>query len=154
MKTHRYSLKMNWTGNTGQGTKSYSTYSRNHEYQMEGKPIIPGSSDPSFRGDPARHNPEEMLVGILSSCHMLWYLHLCSVNAIVVEAYEDQPEGILIEQADGNGKFQEVTLKPNIKISSGDLSKAQSLHEEAHHFCFIANSVNFPVKCEATITLL
>lgn len=153
MKTHRYSLAMNWTGNTGQGTKGYASYSRDHVYAMKGKPEIPGSSDPSFRGDPSRHNPEEMLVGILSSCHMLWYLHLCSVNGIVVESYHDEPEGVMLEQADGNGKFVSAVLKPQVTISSGDLEKAKSLHEQAHHFCFIANSVNFPVTCESSISV-
>jgi organic hydroperoxide reductase OsmC/OhrA len=152
MKKHHYSLAMTWTGNTGQGTKGYSTYSRNHIYTKEGKPEILGSSDPSFRGDLSRHNPEEMLVGILSSCHMLWYLHLCSVNGIIVDSYHDDPEGTMREEADGNGKFENVQLNPRIVIRAGDLAKAEALHEEAHHFCFIANSVNFPVTCRATIT--
>ncbi len=149
MKTHRYTTKMAWTGNKGQGTKNYALYSRNHTYNTEGKPEIQGSSDANFRGDPLRYNPEELLVCSLSSCHMLWYLHFCSVNGIVVETYEDQPEGILEEMPDGNGKFTEVILRPQVKISSGDMAKARSLHEDAHKFCFIANSVNFEVKCEA-----
>ncbi len=153
MKEHHYSLTMTWTGNTGEGTKSYQSYSRNHVYKSNGKPEIPGSSDPSFRGDASRYNPEELLVGTLSSCHMLWYLHLCSENGIVVESYVDNPTGTMIEEKNGSGYFTEVILKPAVTISQGDVSKAEELHEEAHKFCFIANSVKFPVKCESTVTL-
>ena len=77
-KSHLYPIRMRWTGNTGQGTGDYRGYERAHEYSVEGKPVIPGSSDPTFRGDRTRYNPEELLVMSLSSCHMLWYLHLCA----------------------------------------------------------------------------
>jgi organic hydroperoxide reductase OsmC/OhrA len=153
MKEHHYSLTMTWTGNKGEGTKSYQSYSRNHTYLSDGKPEIPGSSDPSFRGDASRYNPEELLVGTLSSCHMLWYLHLCSVNGIVVESYEDKPEGIMLEEENGSGYFSEVTLKPVVTISKGGDQLAHKLHHEAHDMCFIANSVKFPVKCEARILM-
>lgn len=151
MKQHHYSLQMTWTGNTGEGTKSYQSYSRNHIYKSNGKPEIPGSSDPSFRGDASRYNPEELLVATLSSCHMLWYLHLCAVNGIVVTSYEDNPVGTMAEETNGSGHFTEVILKPSIQISKGDVAKANELHHEAHDMCFIANSVKFPVKCEAEI---
>lgn len=153
-KKHHYTLQMDWTGNTGTGTKSYQSYLRSHIYKSNGKPEIPGSSDPSFRGDPSRYNPEELLVATLSSCHMLWYLHLCSVNGITVESYKDKPEGTMVEEENGSGYFNEVILKPRIEISSGDISKAESLHHEAHSLCFIANSVKFPVKCEAEIKII
>ena len=113
--------------------------------------MIPGSSDPAFRGDPARYNPEELLVASLSSCHMLWYLHLCSVGRIVVTAYADRAEGTMIEEADGGGRFKGVMLKPEITVKPGtDLAKARALHAEAHKLCFIARSVNFPVAHEPT----
>ncbi len=152
-KEHHYSLTMTWTGNTGEGTRSYQSYSRNHVYSSEGKPEIPGSSDPSFRGDPKRYNPEELLVATLSSCHMLWYLHLCSANGIVIESYEDKPVGIMVEEENGTGYFTEVILKPLVLISKGDVAKANELHHQAHDMCFIANSVKFPVKCEAKTLL-
>jgi organic hydroperoxide reductase OsmC/OhrA len=152
-KEHHYSLTMKWTGNTGEGTKSYQSYSRNHIYSSEGKSDISGSSDPSFRGDPGRYNPEELLVATLSSCHMLWYLHLCSLNDIIVESYEDKPIGTMVEEVNGSGYFTEVTLKPAVIISKGDINKANELHHEAHAMCFIANSVKFPVKCESTISV-
>ncbi|MBS1490380.1 MAG: OsmC family protein [Bacteroidetes bacterium] len=154
MKEHRYTLKLTWTGNLGQGTKSYTSYSRHYVYSAAGKPDLTGSSDPSFRGDPSCYNPEDLLVGILSSCHMLWFLHLCSVNHIVVEKYEDNPTGIMMEENEGHGKFKEVVLCPLVTISAGDRVKAELLHQEAHRFCFIANSVNFPVRCEPQIVII
>lgn len=144
---------MRWTGNTGQGTRTYTSYQRTHEYSVPGKPVIPGSSDPNFRGDASRYNPEELLVMSISSCHMLWYLHLCAEAKVVVTAYDDEATGTLIEVAETGGHFTEVTLRPRVTIEAGsDAAVAQSLHERAHHLCFVANSVNFPVRCEATIS--
>jgi organic hydroperoxide reductase OsmC/OhrA len=148
-KQHRYSIQVTWTGNLGQGTSGYRTYSRNHEISAAGKPALPGSSDPTFRGDPARYNPEELLVSALSTCHMLWYLHLCAEAQIVVLQYVDEASGVMVETSEGGGRFLEVVLKPQIVIASRhDLERAEPLHERAHHLCFIANSVNFPVRCE------
>lgn len=148
MKEHRYRVQMKWTGNLGTGTSGYGAYSRNHIHVAEGKPELPGSSDPSFLGDSTRYNPEELLVASLSSCHMLWYLHLCATNRIIVEKYEDFPEGIMVEE-DGGGRFTEVILKPQVTIQSGcDPYLAAQLHHEANRLCFIANSCNFPVRHE------
>jgi organic hydroperoxide reductase OsmC/OhrA len=149
-KTHFYPIRMRWTGNTGQGTREYRGYQRAHEYSVEGKPVIPGSSDPNFRGDATRYNPEELLVMSLSSCHMLWYLHLCAEAKIVVTAYEDEAVGTMVEDQERGGFFTEVVLKPSVTIEAGsDRALAAKLHEKAHHLCFVANSVNFPVRCEA-----
>ena len=101
-----------WTGNRGEGTASYRGYGRDHVLSVKDKPEIPGSSDPSFRGDPQRYNPEELLVASLSSCHMLWYLHLCAVSGVVVVDYRDEAGGTMEETADGGGFFREVVLKP------------------------------------------
>jgi organic hydroperoxide reductase OsmC/OhrA len=151
-KQHRYDVMVTWTGNQGTGTSSYRAYARDHEIAAAGKPPIPGSSDPAFRGDKTRWNPEDMLVASLSSCHMLWYLHLCAVGGVAVTRYLDRAEGTMEEGADGGGRFTRVTLRPEIAVAPGaDLAKAKALHEEAHHKCFIANSVNFPVACEPTI---
>jgi organic hydroperoxide reductase OsmC/OhrA len=147
-------VHVTWTGNLGQGTSSYRAYSRNHEIAAAGKPVLPGSSDPTFRGDPDRYNPEEFLVSSLSTCHMLWYLHLCAEAKIVVVEYVDEASGVMTERSDGGGRFTEVTLKPHVVIASaGDLARAEALHEHAHHLCFIANSVNFPVRCEPRIRI-
>jgi organic hydroperoxide reductase OsmC/OhrA len=149
-KTHFYPIRMRWTGNTGQGTREYRGYQRAHEYSVEGKPVIPGSSDPNFRGDATRYNPEELLVMSLSSCHMLWYLHLCAEAKIVVTAYEDEAVGTMVEDQERGGFFTEVVLKPTVTLEAGsDRALAEKLHEKAHHLCFVANSVNFPVRCEA-----
>ena len=153
LKRHQYQVQVAWTGNQGQGTKTYKSYKRDHAITVAGKPLLLASSDPSFRGDAARYNPEELLVASLSSCHMLWYLHLCAINSIVVTDYKDEANGVMAENADGSGAFVEVTLNPHVTIdANSDQDKALLLHEEAHRYCFIANSVNFPVKNVARIT--
>ena len=152
MKQHAYKVQLEWTGNDGKGTKTYASYRRDHSIVCEGKHVILGSSDPSFRGNPTRYNPEELLVASLSSCHMLWYLHLCAVNKVTVVAYQDAAIGTMQERADGSGVFVRVLLRPAVTISLGDdRAKASALHHEAHRMCFIANSVNFPVDVEAEI---
>ena len=149
---HNYPVRVTWTGNRGNGTSNYAGYDRAHAIGVAGKPSIAASSDPAFRGDPARYNPEELLVASLASCHMLWYLHLCSQAHIVVTAYDDDATGTMTETANGGGYFTEVVLHPSVTVSGGaDLALAQQLHERAHHFCFIANSVNFPVRCEPMV---
>jgi organic hydroperoxide reductase OsmC/OhrA len=154
MKRHTYETRVDWTGNDGAGTKNYRAYRRDHTITSAGKPPIPGSSDPSFRGDPARHNPEELLVASLSSCHMLWYLHLCAVNRVNVLAYHDDATGHMDETADGTGAFVSVTLRPAATISAdSDPTRALLLHADAHRFCFISQSVNFPVAIEPMVTL-
>lgn len=153
-KEHRYDVTVTWTGNQGTGTSTYRAYARDHEIAAAGKPSIPGSSDPAFRGDSTRWNPEDMLVASLSTCHMLWYLHLCAVGGVAVTRYVDRAEGTMAEDAGGSGRFSRVTLRPQIAVAPGaDLAKARALHDEAHHKCFIANSVNFPVACEPTIVI-
>jgi organic hydroperoxide reductase OsmC/OhrA len=145
-KTHNYTAVLTWTGNKGAGTADYKAYDRDYTIAVAGKPEIPGSSDPSFMGNRERYNPEELLVASLSSCHMLWYLHLCAVNHIVVVDYRDQAEGVMMEKADGSGYFREVTLRPLVTITDAALvEKAKALHHEANRYCFIASSVNFPV---------
>ncbi len=151
-KVHSYAVMIEWTGNTGSGTSGYTKYERTHVIKGPEKPQIPASSDPAFRGNPARYNPEELLVASLSSCHMLWYLHLCSDAGIVVSSYQDHAAGTMLETKDGGGRFTEVLLAPRVTVQKGaDLALARQLHEKAHHLCFIANSVNFPVRCEPVI---
>jgi len=149
---HSYATDLVWTGNRGEGTSGYRAYDRAHEISVAGKPVIPGSSDPHFRGDATRYNPEELLVASLSACHMLWFLHLCADAGIRVERYTDSATGAMQETADGGGHFTEVVLRPAVRIA-GDVEHARidALHERAHELCFIAQSVNFPVRCEATL---
>lgn len=147
VKQHHYKVQIDWTGSDGNGTSTYQSYRRDHTISSIGKPLIEGSSDPTFRGDPTRYNPEELLVASLSSCHMLWYLHLCSAAGVTVLEYRDDASGVMEEGADGSGVFTSVRLSPKVRISDPKVSdKALSLHEKAHHMCFIARSVNFPVN--------
>jgi organic hydroperoxide reductase OsmC/OhrA len=154
-REHHYSVRVEWTGNLGQGTSGYRAYSRDHEISAVGKAAVPCSSDPAFRGDPTRYSPEDLLVSALSACHMLWYLHLCAEAKIVVLEYADEASGVMVEAPDGGGRFREVVLRPHVAIKAGgDAALAQRLHEQAHRLCFVANSVNFPVRCEAVIEVV
>ena len=151
-RQHHYETTVRWTGNLGAGTTGYKDYGRNHDISAPGKPVILASSDPAFRGDASRYNPEDLLVASLSTCHMLWYLHLCAVNKVVVIDYEDHAAGTMEESTAGGGRFLEVTLRPRITVSAeSDLDTARHLHHEAHEKCYVANSVNFPVGCEPLI---
>src|SRR5688572_1425584 len=143
---HQYKATIQWTGNLGQGTQHYKLYDRSHTIHIDNKNDISGSSDPAFRGDPTRHNPEELFISSLSACHMLWYLHLCAANGIVVVDYTDTVSGTMNEAEDGSGFFSEVTLSPIVTVTEPSmLEKAMSLHHQANKMCFIANSVKCPV---------
>ena len=143
---HHYSLTLKWTGNKGSGTSAYTAYERSHVVCAANKPELLCSSDASFRGDKTKYNPEELLVASLSSCHMLWYLHLCSEAGIVVTKYADNAKGTMTVNADGGGHFTEVTLYPEVTITEEAMEeKANELHKRANQLCFIANSCNFPI---------
>jgi organic hydroperoxide reductase OsmC/OhrA len=153
-KRHAYAVRVDWTGNRGTGTSSYRAYARDHEISADGKQPIQGSSDSAFRGDPTRYNPEELLVSSVSSCHMLWYLHLCADSGVVVLDYSDHATGTMVETRDGSGSFDEVTLRPRVVIAATSSAEiARQLHERAHLFCFIANSVRFTIRCEPEIVI-
>lgn len=153
-KNHLYRVEITWTGNTGQGTGSYRAYDRAYTISGVDKPIIEASADPAFRGDKAKYNPEELLVASLSSCHMLWYLHLCAEARVTVTRYIDYPIGTLVEMEDGSGQFSKVLLRPVVTITSqSDADVAAQIHSQVHQKCFIARSVIFPVPCEPTIQL-
>ena len=151
-KQHTYSTSTEWTGNLGFGTADYRAYSRNHVLSAAGRPDVQGSSDPAFRGDASRWNPEDLLVASLSSCHMLWYLHLCAQAKITVLTYRDDATGTMVEDEGGGGRFTAVVLRPVVTLAPGsDTKRAASLHEEAHRLCFIANAVNFPLRIEPEV---
>ncbi len=144
---HSYNLTIKWTGNKGNGTESYRAYERSHSVLIDNKQEILCSSDPSFRGDKTKHNPEELFLASIASCHMLWYLHLCSEAGIVVVDYSDHATGIMQETADGGGHFTEVILHPVVTITdSNKIEQANALHHNANKLCFIANSCNFPIQ--------
>jgi organic hydroperoxide reductase OsmC/OhrA len=151
-REHLYSPTVTWTGNTGNGSRSYTYYSRDHVSAVAGRPEFQGSADPAFRGDPARHNPEDLLVASLSACHMLWYPHLAAEAGVAVTAYSDHPERVMVEDRERGGRFKRVTLRPRVVIeSASDTERARELHSEAHARCFIANSLHFPVTCQPEI---
>lgn len=153
-RDHNYEVSISWTGNRGSGTSTYLAYSRNHELRCENKPQISCSSDPAFLGDPTRYNPEDLLVGAISACHMLWYLHLCAKKKVVVTNYTDSASGTMVEHEDGSGEFREVRLKPQVVISAiSDFVTARDLHNEVHRFCCLARSVNFEIRCEPSVTV-
>jgi len=152
-KEHHYSATIQWTGNKGSGTDDYRNYERSHEIIISGKTTLLCSSDTPFRGDKSKHNPEDLLLSSLSSCHMLWYLHLCADAGVIVIEYSDTATGTMIEKETGGGHFTEVTLHPIVKVSDQSMiSKAIELHAKANEKCFIANSVNFKVNHQPTIT--
>ena len=153
-KQHHYSTTIHWTGNQGTGTSNYKAFERSHTITVSGKPDIQGSSDPSFRGDSTKYNPEELFLSSLSSCHMLWYLHLCAVNGIQVVDYKDPAIATMEETKDGSGKFTKVVLNPRVVVTDISMfDKALALHKQANEKCFIANSVNFTVDHKASCEL-
>lgn len=150
MRKHNYSAELKWTGNTGVGTSSYTGYDRTFVIEtgdLKVQPIL-GSSDPTFQGDAKRYNPEEMLLHAVSSCHMLWYLHVCADNGVVVNSYADHPTGVMTDDETSKvGQFTNITLNPTIKVTNKEMiDKAMELHTKAHKMCFIANSLNFPIQ--------
>lgn len=153
MSGHRYAVRVEWSGAGETGTTSYRAYGRDHRIVIAGKPDLLGSSDPSFRGDATRHNPEDLLVAAVSACHMLWYLHLAAEAGVVVTGYVDRADGEMVLEADGGGHFTGVTLRPEVTLAEGiDAAKARVLHETAHAKCFIARSVNFPIMVRPTFS--
>jgi organic hydroperoxide reductase OsmC/OhrA len=152
-KQHNYSINILWTGNRGSGTSGYRSYDRSHVIQIENKVEIHSSSDPAFQGDNTKHNPEELFLASLSSCHMLWYLHLCADAGIIITTYKDTATAVMTEDTVRGGYFVSATLNPVVQVLENSMiKKANDLHEAAHKKCFIANSVNFPVNHNPTCT--
>jgi organic hydroperoxide reductase OsmC/OhrA len=151
---HQYTTQITWTGNKGTGTSGYTEYERSHLIQAENKVVIEASSDAPFRGDVSKHNPEDLFLASIASCHMLWYLHLCADNGIIVKNYVDNPKGTLETFANGSGKFTIITLCPLVEVADASMIEtARKLHHNAHEMCFMANSVNFEIFIEPQINI-
>jgi organic hydroperoxide reductase OsmC/OhrA len=151
---HRYVTRLVWEGNLGKGTSEYAGYSRRFRVSLNNKPDLCGSADPAFLGEPDRHNPEDLLVASLSSCHMLAYLALCARRGVTVVAYTDEAHGVMNVCADGGGRFESVILHPRVTITEPAMQAlAVDLHERAHAVCFIAGSCNFPVRNSPTVVI-
>jgi organic hydroperoxide reductase OsmC/OhrA len=117
--------------------------SRAHTIEL-GEQALSASSAPEYKGDPAKADPEEMLIGALSSCHMLWFVALARAKRLSLTAYEDDAEGTM----DGT-RFTGAVLRPLVEFDDGtDAETIRELHHKAHERCFISNSVNFPVEVE------
>ena len=152
-KAHHYEARVTWSGASEGATTGYEAYSRDWTAEAPAKPPLLGSADRVFRGDMERYNPEDLLVISLSTCHMLWYLHLCADAGIAVVGYVDDARGTMALH-EGKMRFTEVMLRPRVTLANGDPQRALRLHEKAHAECFVANSVNFPVHHEASVELL
>ncbi len=151
-REHSYRLTATWTGDRGSGTSGYRDYDRSVTLEIDGKPALTASSDRPFRGDPAKWNPEDLLLAALSECHLLSYLHACVQAGVVVVGYRDEASGVMVEDGRGGGAFSEVVLRPRVIVADEAMvDAATAAHRQAHDWCFIANSVNFPVRHEATV---
>jgi organic hydroperoxide reductase OsmC/OhrA len=151
---HRYALRATWTGDRGTGTSGYRDYDRAVTIEIDGKPDLLASSDKPFRGDATRWNPEDMLLAALSECHLLSYLHACVQAGVVVVGYRDEASGVMVEDGRGGGAFREVVLRPQVIVADASMvDAATTAHAQAHEWCFIANSVNFPVRHEPTVAV-
>jgi organic hydroperoxide reductase OsmC/OhrA len=151
---HHYTTEITWTGNKGTGTSGYAEYERSHLIQSANKVTIEASSDAPFRGNTALHNPEDLFLSSIASCHMLWYLHLCADNGIIVKSYVDNPYGVMQTFANGGGNFSEIILNPKIIVAEASMVEiAMELHESAHKMCFLANSVNFEIFVEPQVNI-
>ena len=152
VRAHRFAARLRWTGGASGPALDYATYSRDYVVEIDGKPSLRGSADAHFRGDGSLHNPEDLLVAALSACHLLSYLAQCSRAGIAVVAYDDDATGEMT-LIDGKIRFREVMLRPRVAITDpARIDEAMALHERAHADCFIANSVNFPVRHDAIVT--
>jgi organic hydroperoxide reductase OsmC/OhrA len=154
VSAHTYDVTVTWTGNRGEGTTGIRDYDRDHTVTADGPPVIEGTADPGFLGDPTRWNPEQLFTASISQCHMLWYLGLCARAGVVVHEYTDEAEGTMVSGPDHRARFSEVVLRPRVVVDTAEqVERAVALHEKAHEMCFIAQSVNFEVKVDPLVTV-
>lgn len=148
---HHYRLRAEWTGDRGTGTSGPRDFDRSVTLTVEGKPPLHASADVPFRGDGTKWNPEDQLLGALAECHLLSYLYACVQAGVVVTGYEDDATGVIVMEGAG-GAFREVVLRPRVTVAQASMvDAATAAHTTARELCFIANSVNFPVRHEPTI---
>lgn len=148
-----YSATILWQRNGAVFTDQ--RYSRAHAWHFDGGTVVPGSSSPHSvplpYSDAAAVDPEEAFVAALSSCHMLWFLHLAAKRGFVVERYEDRADGVMAKNAEGKRAMILVTLRPRAEFAGERRPGRQdieALHHAAHEECYIANSVKSEVRCE------
>jgi len=145
-KQHSYEVPIKWTDSNNTCRNNHTVHDTELEVEGLEEIPIPGSSEPTFSGHRLRQNPEELFVASISSCYMLWFLHLCEDNGVIIVEYKDNATGTIIKSANSGGFFKEVLLTPRVTLMVESMIKlAESLHQEAIGVCFIAQSCNFPI---------
>lgn len=147
MSEHRAAIA--WTRQTPEFT--YDTYNRAHEWSFDAGVTVPASAAPAYKGEADRVDPEEAFVASVASCHMLTFLAVAAKRRFVVDAYHDEAAGVLEKDADGRLAITRVTLRPRVAFGGERAPTAdeiRQLHDQAHHACFIANSVKSEVVVE------
>ncbi|GAB3733747.1 OsmC family protein [Silanimonas algicola] len=130
---------------------THDGYSRDHTLEFENGQRSLASSAPAFAGNPEALNPETLLVGSLSSCHMLTFLAVCAKRGYVLEQYEDAASGLLDKNAEGKMAITRITLRPRAVFSGEKQPNAEELarlHERAHANCFIGSTIRAEVVVE------
>jgi organic hydroperoxide reductase OsmC/OhrA len=130
---------------------SYANYNRDHDWAFDAGITIRASASPDYLGGEQCVDPEEAFVASLSSCHMLSFLAIASKKRFVVDSYHDEAVGVLGKNAAGHLAITTVTLRPRVQFSGEKTASADELaqmHDQAHHVCFIANSVKTDVIVE------
>jgi len=135
----------------------YESYNRSHALTFDHGVRVPGAAAPAnipatAAGAPGV-DPEQAFVAALSSCHMLWFLHLACNRKYKVTRYRDEAVGVLGKRADGKEAITRVTLRPAVSFDGAAPTPEQhaQLHEKAHERCYIANSVNSELVVEPSI---
>ena len=162
---HRYRTRLEWVGSTAVG---YDHYDRGHRLWAvtDTGPVAPAgpdglhlSSDPAFLGDPARLNPEQLLVAALSSCHFLSFVAIAARRRLDVVAYADDADGEMPED-DRPTRVTRVVLHPQVTFRATDAASpptadaVATLHHKAHQQCYVANSVTTEILVEPSFTVV
>jgi organic hydroperoxide reductase OsmC/OhrA len=130
---------------------AYQTYNRDHNWTFDGGTTVRASAAPAYLGNVACVDPEEAFIASLSSCHMLTFLAIAARKRFVVDAYQDRAVGVLEKDSAGHLAIVRVTLRPAVTFSGENVptpDELEAVHDQAHHACFIANSVKTDVKVE------
>ena len=149
----RYTASVRWS--RGDAKFTDNRYSRRHAWQFDGGAIVAGSSSPHSvplpYSDAAAVDPEEAFVAAISSCHMLFFLSIAATRGYRIDDYLDDAEGFLEKDPDGLSSMTRVILHPHVEWSGEQRPSAKevsAMHDEAHHRCYIANSVKSAIDCE------
>ena len=144
---HHFEATVRWPAESTQKLPPDPAFSRNAILGSPGHADVPGSAPTVFGGDATRYNPEELVTLALAHCHMLTYLALAAKKRVAVLAYEDRATVELgKDPVSGKMKLLSAQLRPKVTVARGtDVNEALAMHAKAHEYCFVANSVNFPV---------